>query len=1316
MSAVREAIAESEEDSEGISGKRHSITRPIINTQTGREVAFRNYLRVFSYVNRFQYSLMVAAAIASVGVGTISPLMSVIFGKLVNNFTTFDSFNCESSDPSSFRHTLNQLSLYMLILFLFRFALNYTSKFCFRLIGIRISAAIRLDFLASLFAQSLHVLDSLPSGSAAETITSTANTLQLGIAEQLGTILDSISTIITALIVAMTWSWELTLVTATVMVFLGLVIAGTFPFIVKGTSQQTNAAAKANSVANEAFHSIRVVAAYGAQKRIVLRYSEWVNKTKQFGQSTAPFLAAQLGLLSFGIYAGFALAFWYGTTKMAVEKRVSDAGPIVIVLMSVMLIASSLNRMAAPLIAVSKAIVAANEFFNVIDAPRPDPGTIKEPQVSATQDIDFSGVTFAYPSRPQVKVLSNLSLRFPSGKVTAIVGPSGSGKSTIVGLIQRWYSLKPEHTLAKPVAEGNDQEKDENPNGEKQGAHVGNDCFPASRKTDDPIQLQGSVLTCGHNLDNIDIKWWRSQIGLVQQDPFLFNDTIEKNIMYGLIGSEFETESEERKKELCRKACVEAFAHEFISQLPEGYQTQVGDSGTKLSGGQKQRIAIARSIIKRPKILILDEATSAIDARGERIVQAALEKASQNRTTITIAHRLSTVKSADKIIVMKNGIAVEQGTHDSLLSDEKGVYSGLVKAQQLFLDDDNSDSEKLSGDAPEERPARESSTTLSGREEANANPAWKKRGLFRSFVKLLAEQKSLWPVYGISIIAALVAGSVVPLQAWLYAKVIVIFQNPSTDKYLSDGAFDSLLWFVLALGNGFAFFFLTYSAVHCQHAISAVYKQQYFRSLLHQQIGFFDDKANSTGSLTARVASDPKQIEELFGVNLATVYSSVFGLFGALALAFAFSWKLAVVAFCVTIPLGFAASYFRFRSELDFAKMDAEVFAESSRWASESIGAFRTVSALTLENVITSRYATLLSDHVTKAYVKARFSTIIFALGDSMNLACQALIFWYGGHLILQGEIGIASFLVCYSAAIHGAEATGNALSFGPNAAQAAAASDRVMSTRASVEKDLNKTKGSGVMPDAKGGVEIQFRNVTFKYPTRDVNVLKGLNLTVGKGQFVGLVGASGAGKSSIISLLQRFYDVGEGEILFNNTPITDLDVFQYRKLMSLVAQEATLFQGSIKDNILIGVDPTTVTEARLHEVCRDVSIHDFIISLPNGYHTDIGSKGVSLSGGQRQRIAIARALIRDPAVLLLDEATSSLDSNTERLVQATFDRAAKGRTTVAVAHRLATIQNADLIYVLGDGRVLEQGNHAELLKKRGAYWHICQSQALSRN
>uniref|UniRef100_L7JDC7 Lipid A export ATP-binding/permease protein msbA n=2 Tax=Pyricularia oryzae TaxID=318829 RepID=L7JDC7_PYRO1 len=1253
-----------EKGGEKADDKADDKVTPTVSARPEREATFKDYVRVFSYAKKFDYVLMVAAAIASIGAGTTLPLMNVLFGRLVNNFTSFDIFN---------------------------------------------------HFLEALFAQSIHVLDSMPSGSAAGTITSTANTLQLGISEKLGTFLEFTSLIVTALIVAMTWSWELTLITSTVIFFLGLVIGVILPFIIKGTSKQTKAEAKATSVASEAFNSIRMVTACGAQERIGLRYSEWVHKAKQFGQSTTPLLAVQFGLIFFGIYAAFALSFWYGTTKMAAEGRVNDAGTIIIVLMSVMMMIFSIERVSAPLIAASKAMVAAAEFFVIIDAPRPNPGTLREPQVSATEDISFSGVTFAYPSRPHVKVLDDLSLTFPAGKVTAIVGPSGSGKSTIVGLIERWYNLKQGHVLAKTVAQDKTKEndkkkkkdgKDGKPKKKSSDGLEDDDneeTSPAPEETGDPIQLQGEVSTCGHNLDDINIKWWRSQIGLVQQEPFLFNDTIEKNVMYGLIGSEFENESEERKKELCREACAEAFADEFIDRLPDGYQTQVGDSGTKLSGGQRQRIAIARSIVKRPKILILDEATSAIDVRGERIVQAALEKASQNRTTITIAHRLSTIKSADKIIVMRNGKAVEQGTHESLLKDDKGVYYGLVNAQQLSLGEENDDSD-VAEDSLEERLAREKSAALSENEQATMAPGWKKRGLFNSFGRLLGEQKSRWPVYGISVVAAMIAGAVVPLQAFLFAKLIAIFQNPTVDRYRSDGSFYSLMWLVLAVANGFGYFFLAYSAM-----------QQYFQSLLYQKIGFFDEEPNSTGSLTARVAGDPKQLEELLGVNMAMVYTAVFGLLGALAIAFAHSWKLALVALCVTVPLGLGAGYFRFKYELDFEKMYAEVFAESSKWASESIGAFRTVSALTLEDVITSRYSTLLSHHVTKAYLKARFTTLIFALSDSISLACQALVFWYGGQLILRGEIDIVQFFVCYLAVINGAEAAGNGLSFGPNAAQAAAASNRILSIRDSVEKDLSNTKNAKSVPDAENGVEIEFRNVSFKYPTRNVNVLKELNLTIGKGKFVALVGASGSGKTSIISLLERFYDVAKGEIVFNGVPVTDVNVFEYRKLMSLVAQEATLFQGSIKDNILIGVDPTTVTEAELHEVCRDASIHDFIVSLPDGYDTDIGSKGVSLSGGQKQRVAIARALIRNPRVLLLDEATSSLDSDTEKLIQATFDRVSKGRTTVAVAHRLATIQNADLIYVLGEGKVLEQGSHAELLKKRGVYWHMCQSQALDR-
>lgn len=254
---------------------------------------------------------------------------------------------------------------------------------------------------------------------------------------------------------------------------------------------------------------------------------------------------------------------------------------------------------------------------------------------------------------------------------------------------------------------------------------------------------------------------------------------------------------------------------------------------------------------------------------------------------------------------------------------------------------------------------------------------------------------------------------------------------------------------------------------------------------------------------------------------------------------------------------------------------------------------------------------------------------------------------------------------------------------------------------------------------DSDGGAEITFSDVHFKYPTRDIPIFCGLNMTIRKGQFAGLVGASGCGKTTVISLLEQFYQVDQGRITLDGVNIKDININEYRKAVSLVAQEPSLFQGTIRENILLSVDEGSVTEEDLHQACRDAEIHDFIISLPEGYDTDIGSKGVALSGGQKQRIAIARALIRKPWILLLDEATSSLDSESEKLVQAAFERAAKGRTMVVVAHRLATVQNADIIMVLGKSgngaKVLEKGSHAELVARRGIYYQMCQSQALDR-
>ncbi|KAM0434503.1 hypothetical protein ACHAPT_003599 [Fusarium lateritium] len=1293
-----------------------------------RTATFKDYTRVFTYATKWDFLAYAAGIVASIGAGVTLPLLNVVFGQFVGEFTSL---------TSSIK-TTQRLALYMFFLFLARFILNSINKFAFRMIGIRLSSAIRLHYLQCLFGQSIHVLDSMPPGYATSTITSTANVLQLGISEKLGIFVEYNATIVAALIVAFTKNWSLTLVTSSVVLFLLLVLGVILPFILKVNTRVTRAEGKAAAVASEALASIRMVAACGAETRIAKKYAAFVEETRKHAHVLSPLVGVQSGLVFFGLYASFGLAFWYGV-KSLVEGRVGNVGDILVVLLSVMMIVISLERTSTPLIAVGKATVAACEFFIVIDAPQPNKGSLKEPEVSSTEDIVFENVTFAYPSRPHVRVLDNLDLRIEAGKINAVVGPSGSGKSTIVGLIQRWYSLQEQHVLAKAIEKQNE-------NGKKKKKEDNDDDAddipePEPEETGPAIELHGRVSTSGHVLDEIDLKWWRSQIGLVQQEPFLFNDTIYKNVAYGLIGTQWADESEDKKRELVKEACREAFADEFIDRLPDvsadsvrqtpplltrskGYDTVVGDSGAKMSGGQRQRLAIARSIVRKPKILILDEATSAIDVRGERIVQAALDKVAQNRTTITIAHRLSTIKKADRIIVLKKGRVVESGTHDSLIAIDGGVYSGLVHAQSLSLGEPTDAAEDMADYADKPGLARIKSIAASEGEAGKETPGEKTRGIFKSFGRLFFESRNVWPFFAITVFAAACVGAAIPLQAWLFGKIISLTgelaialeggRNTTlvSDKH-SEGNFWSLMWVVLACGVGVSYFVVIYIATHMATIIRAKYQQQYFDAVMFQKTSFFDHEDHSHGTMTSRIGQDPKQLEELMGINMASVYVAIFNVLGSIAIAFAFSWRLAIVACCVVLPVMLVSTYWRFKYELDFEKMNNEVFAESSKFASESIGAFRTVTALTLEDSICERYENLLKEHVVSAFKKARWVSIIFGFSDSASMACQALIFYYGGKLVAEGTIGALAFFVCFMAVMQGAEASGQALGFGPNAAQVTAAANRIINMRETRLQD--KVSTSQEIPDTEGGMSIELDNIHFKYPSRSTPVFRGLSLTIQKGQFAALVGASGCGKTSIVSLLERFYDLDKGRILLNGKDATDINVYEYRKYFSLVAQEATLFQGTLRENILLGVDPSSVTDEQLHKVCRDASIHDFIVSLPEGYNTNIGSRGVSLSGGQKQRVAIARALIRDPKVLLLDEATSSLDSESEKLVQAAFERASEGRTMLVVAHRLATVQNADVIFVLGDGQLLEQGSHAELLKQRGVYWHMCQSQALDR-
>ncbi|KAG5297998.1 ABC multidrug transporter [Histoplasma ohiense] len=1221
--------------------------------------------------------------------------MNVIFGNVVSDFNGY-FIPGSGVTKEKFLSSVNRSVLFIVYLFIGKFLLGYISMFCLRMTGIRISARLRLSYLQALFNQPISVFDTLPVGRPTNTITTSSNTIQAGISDKLAILVQSLALVISAYAVAFRFSWSLTLVASASILFISILYSLLVPIYVKLQKKVEQADEKASSIAGEALGSIRTIVSCCAEGRLAARYGEWVGEARKRGMRLAPQVGAQLAPSNFAMYGSYALTFWFGVRQYA-SNNIPDVGPVITVIFSVLIVVSTLSFLATPIIAISKAVSASTYFFEMIDAPKPKTSGLKDQNVSTT-DIRFEAVNFSYPTRPNVKILNNLTIDIPAGKITALVGPSGCGKSTIVGLLERWYQIENQF-------EG-DPNSDTPQSGDPQNEKVHETATSPNR---------GSIKIGPHNLYDLDLKWWRSQIGLVQQEPFTFNTTIYQNVAYGLVGSKWENESEEVKRKLVVEACRESFASEYIEKLPLGYDTMVGENGLKLSGGQRQRLAIARSIIKRPPILILDEATSSIDVRGERIVQEALDRVSKNRTTITIAHRLSTIKKADKIIVLKAGESIEQGTHEELL-EFKGLYHSLVENQRLEMGEQDPD---IQGQANPKRQVEDMQSILkeASRTDDAGGPdqasvlKYKARSLVNSVGLFLWEQRRLWYLDVAIVIAAAGCGSAFAIQSYIFAQLTAVFQL-SGDQLINRSEFWALMFFILALGVGFFYFVLGFSSTSLSANICGTYRQQYFEHIIAKPIEFFDEEGNSTGSLTSRLSTDPTQLQELVGHQMAFPLISVFNVIGCVSVAFSFGWKLTLVAIFSAFPLIILAMFIRVRYEIQFEKLNAAVFESSSQFASEAISAFRTVTSLTLEDTVTTRYSALLQDHVEKAFLKARFATLIFAASDSIELPCMALCFWYGGQLLSTYEYDVLRFMVIYISVVMGGQAAGQFGSLTPNLAQATVAANRILSVRPSENSNDGEKKTVGRF---EGGAQIDFKSVSFKYPTRDVVVFKNLSFTIEKGQFAALVGPSGCGKSTVIGLLEKFYGYQSGTIAIDGHDLNTLDVSSYRQSVSLVSQEPALYQGSVKENVLLGVDPTQFTDEDVQQTCKDANIHDFISSLPEGYNTDVGVRGLAMSGGQKQRICIARALIRNPSILLLDEATSSLDSESEKHVQEAIERTAKGRTVVVVAHRLATVQNADVIFVFGEGGIVETGTHADLLKRRGIYYQMCESQALDR-
>ncbi|KAK0214486.1 P-loop containing nucleoside triphosphate hydrolase protein [Armillaria fumosa] len=1215
------------------------------------EVPPVSFTELFRFSTRFELLIDGLALIAAAAAGAAQPLMTLLFGNLTNQFVVFQAvinkvdqgdqqaLNELPAIAAAFRHVASKDAIYFVVIGIGIFVCTYFYMYVWVYTAEVNAKRIRERYLRAVLRQDIPFFDKVGAGEVATRIQTDTHLVQQDMSEKVPLVVTFLSSFVAGFVLAYIRSWRLALALTSLLPCVGITGALTNKFISKFMQLSLKHIADAGSIAEEVISTIRTAQAFGAQPILSSLYDRHVEKSKVVDVKSAIWLGTSLSVFFFCIYSSYALAFSFGTTLIL--RGHADASIVINVFMSILIGSFSLALLAPEMQAITHGRGAAAKLYATIDRVPPidsaDPNGDKPDTVSG--EVTLEDVHFNYPS---------------PGKTAALVGASGSGKSTVISLIERFY---------------------------------------------DP--LSGVVKLDGRELKSLNIRWLRSQIGLVSQEPTLFASTIRGNVAHGLIGTKYENASEEEKFALIKDACVKANADGFVTKLPQGYDTMVGERGFLLSGGQKQRVAIARAIVSDPRILLLDEATSALDTQSEGIVQDALDKAAaaknellSGRTTITIAHRLSTIKDADVIFVMGDGLVLEQGTHQELLQKEGGAYARLVQAQKLRESDEGTAVVTGDGDdAPEDMekavrediPLRRRNTcqSLAGEilqrknkvQEVDQDPEHTMYYLFKRMGNI---NRSQWKEYFFGTIFAAITGMVYPAFGVVYAKAIDGFSL--TGSELRHSGDRNALWpaspfftlirltdsdfrfFIIAIVSTLSIGMQNYLFSSAAASLMAKLRTLSFKAILRQDIEYFDKGEHSTGGLVSNLSENPQKVFGLAGATLAAIMQSVSTLVVGSILGLIFIWKVGL------------------RVVVLKDQQNKKVHEASAQLACEAVGAIRTVASLTREDDRCNQYSESLEESLRKSNRTAIWSNMLYAFSQGTIFFCIALVFWYGAVLVSRRQFSTFDFFVGLMATMFGAIQAGNVFSFVPDVSSAKGAGNDIIQLLDSMpEIDAESTEGKKV-DIAKARGHIRLENIHFRYPTRPgIRVLRELSLQVEPGTYIALVGASGSGKSTVIQLIERFYEPLAGQIYMDGIPIEEYNVQEY----------------PIKPH-------DEVTQKEIEAVCRDANILDFINGLPDGFETEVGGKGSQLSGGQKQRIAIARALL-------------PLDSNSEKVVQAALDQAAKGRTTVAIAHRLSTIQNADRIYFIKEGRVSESGTHDQLINRKGDYYEYVQLQALSK-
>ncbi|KAB8217999.1 P-loop containing nucleoside triphosphate hydrolase protein [Aspergillus novoparasiticus] len=1231
-------------------------TAEIIEGQIRTEPSTTNIFSVYRHANTPWLCVLLISVICAVVAGAAMPLVTIVFGALAREF-----INGDENTPDDVRHWVQHLTLLLVYIAIGSFVATMISTWGLNVVGEHITRRLQRRYLSSVLQQNMAYFDVVGTGELTSRIDQDMKLIQTGISQKLGNIISGVSGFVVAIICAFIQNRRFASIMISQPVAM-ILLVGLMGFWLSVTQQRgLPHSLKLENLAQEVLNAMRSVIAYRSQERYAKKYHDTLLQ---------PGALEFRERLIFGvIVAGsFTILHWANGLGFWQADRLFRQGYCTVsealsILYATVVAGGMLCQALPYVVDVTKASQAANRVFSVIERVSPinsmaDTGRIYGP---VRGEICFDNVEFAYPSRPERTTLRDISFTVPAGHTVALVGPSGSGKSTVFGLLARLY----------------------NPIG-------------------------GGIMLDNESIEEMNVAWLRSQIGYVSQDVTLFRASIHENIAHGLPNHTIKALGASAIRDLVIQAAKTAQIHSFIANLPDGYDTVIGSNGSSLSGGQRQRLAIARAIVSQPSVLLLDEATAALDSQSEKEIQEALSKAAYGRTTMIIAHRLSTVQNADAIIVMKDGQILNHGTHSELMITS-ALYRDLVEQQTLRQNDavghslspaksieTKSSNVTVSHDAPKKP---QDAPGLNPSPESSIKQVW-----------LLNEPELPYVIAGI-ILSAL-AGMTYPVQAIFFGNGIISIISPGA----STGGHNVHFWARLYLIHGIVVF-LVYSVRGYCFAVSASQlhlraRSRLFKALLFKNLIFFEDKDHSAGAMVSFLSSGTPKITGVSGTSLGLVVESIVMLATGITVGCIFGWKLGVAAMA-TVPLIAMSSFLQYYIE---AQVQKHVKRETNAVAiaHEAFSAIKTVTILNLQTTIIEAFQQESRQDRQSGYWV--ISAALHACTTSLRVLSIAFVFWYGGtRLIATGEYTIQQFFICFAATVWGSQSAATLFAHAPDIAGAHAAAARLAellrpdNSPAQVPDKYQKhSYGSALVPNTAEDLALQ--HITFRYPSRPTQLtLNDTTFNARSGSFIALVGSTGSGKSSVINLIERFYVAESGQITLGHNPIERYDLNNYRGYLALVDQNPCLVGEDLRD--CLQSDERIISDEKILIALKDVGLADFVLSLPQGLSTPVMANGSTLSGGQRQRMAIAKALLWRPKIFLLDEATSALDRVSEALVQEALQRAKKGRTVIAIAHRLKTIVDADEILVLDHGRIIERGRHEELMTLRGKYWQMARLQ-----